>query len=532
MKNISINQTGYRPCDIKKAVMLLDASFEVMRVSDEKILYKGTAGEAVHDAASGDTVRIANFSSFTEKGEYVLCAGGEKSYPFIIGDNPYSDLRTALLKMFDYQKCDADIDCGIWSHPACHTSLATVYGTDKKLDVCGGWHDAGDYGRYIVPAAKSVADLLLAHELSPNPDLQLLDTVWFEIEWMLKMQDAKTGGVYHKVTCRQFDALDEMPQDEHDELILSPISPTATADFCASMALASRFYPDKKEVLLAAAKHAWNWCAANPDAPNFKNPPDIRTGEYGDRSDKDERFWAACELFAATGEEIYHDAVKVFISFEPEFMTFPNGYSFQLPHAGFGWGFVNGYGLVSYLFHAGEKTDKALLAAMKDKFLSACSDIMNSYKNDSYGVSLGERYMWGSMGVIGNNAMTLLLGSRIINDVSISASYIEAALEHFHYILGRNPLSQSYVTGFGSNAVKNPHHRPSVAAGSAVPGMVAGGPNMNTGQDHALAEHCKSFNDKLPPPKCYVDHKESFSSNEITIYWNSPVYFIVAVLGF
>jgi len=538
MKNICINQLGYRPSDKKKAVISQnDIAFNIMRISDEKIVYSGTAGEAVYDAASKETVRIADFSSFKEKGEYLLFADGEKSYPFTISDNPYSQLRTALLKMFDYQKCGVDINCGIWSHPACHTSLATVYGSDKKLDVSGGWHDAGDYGRYIVPAAKSVADLLLAHELSPNPDPQLLETVWFEIEWMLKMQDAETGGVYHKVTCRQFDALDEMPQDEHDELILSPISPTATADFCASMALASRFYPDKKDVLLAAAKRAWIWCVKNPYAPNFNNPPDIKTGEYGDRSDKDERFWAACELFAATGEEEYHNAVKSTISFEPEFITFSNGYNFQLPHAGFSWGFVNGYGLVSYIFHAGKKADASLLAAMKDKFLSACNDIMNKFSNDSYGVSLGERYMWGSMGVAGNNAMTLLLGSRIDSDAnsihtSISISYIEAALEHFHYILGRNPLSQSYVTGFGSNAPKNPHHRPSVAAGSAVPGMVVGGPNMNTGQDHALAEHCKAHNGNLPPPKCYVDHKDSFSANEITIYWNSPVYFIAAVLGF
>jgi len=538
MTKISVNQLGYRPHDIKKAVVPQTANtFQIMRVSDEKIVFNGTAGEAVFDAASEEAVRAADFSSFMEKGEYIIITDEEKSYPFTISDNPYSALRTALLKMFDYQKCGVDIDCGIWSHSACHTSQATVYGSDKNLDVSGGWHDAGDYGRYIVPAAKSVADLLLAHELSPNPDPRLLDTVWFEIEWMLKMQDAETGGVYHKVTCRLFDALDEMPQDEHGELILSPISPTATADFCASMALASRFYPDKKDVLLDAAKRAWNWCAANPNAPNFKNPPDIKTGEYGDRSDKDERFWAACELFTATGEEEYHDAVKATLSLEPEFITFPNGHSFQLPHAGFGWGFVNGYGLASYIYHAGEKADASLLAAMKDKFVSACNDIMNKYKNDSYGVSLGERYMWGSMGVAGNNAMTLLLGSSINGDAnsvhtSISTSYVEAALEHFHYILGRNPLSQSYITGFGSNAPKNPHHRPSVAAGSAVPGMVVGGPNMNTQQDHALADHCKSFNAKLPPPRCYVDHKDSFSANEITIYWNSPVYFIAAVLGF
>jgi endoglucanase len=508
MKEININQLGYRPHDLKRAVIPQgNTVFSIMRVSDETIVYNGTASEAVYDAASRDTVRIADFTSVTEKGEYVLCIAEGRSYPFLIGDNPYTDLRTALLIMFNYQKCGIDLDCGRWSHPACHTSLATVYGTNGKKDVSGGWHDAGDYGRYIVPAAKSVADLLLAYELSPNPDPELLEMVWFEIEWMLKMQDAETGGVYHKVSCRQFNALGQMPQNELSELVLSPISPTATANFAASMALASRFYPDKKNVLLNAARSAWNWCTSNPDAPGFRNPPGVNTGEYGDRNSRDERFWAACELFVATGEAMYHDFIKS-----------------STVYTGLGWADMGTFGLVAYLFHAGDKADATLLTTMKDRLLSVCNNIMSQYQKEPYGVSLGTNYYWGSNMTVGNNAMTLLLGSRFSED---STAYTEAALEHIHYLLGRNPLSQSYITGFGPTAPINPHHRPSVAMGSAVPGMVVGGPNMNTQQDPALKAHRTG----LPPSKCYIDHRDSYASNEITIYWNSPVYFVTAALG-
>ena len=49
-----------------------------------------------------------------------------------------------------------------------HTGMASVYGTNEKIDVSGGWHDAGDYGRYIVPAAKTIADLLYAYEANPK----------------------------------------------------------------------------------------------------------------------------------------------------------------------------------------------------------------------------------------------------------------------------------------------------------------------------------------------------------------------------
>ncbi|MDR2576199.1 MAG: glycoside hydrolase family 9 protein [Treponema sp.] len=526
MNRIHINQLGYRPNDPKKAIITMNPpnddagiDFNIVRVSDKAVAYSGTASESVSDSASRDTVRIADFSGFTAAGEYVVSSGALCSYPFAIGDNPYADLRAAVLEMFHYQKCGVDLECGLWSHPACHITPAVIYGTDKKKDVSGGWHDAGDYGRYIVPAAKTIADLLWAYKLAANPDQRILDIVWFEIEWMLKMQDeGSSGGVYHKVSCEKFDALDEMPQDEKGELFLSPISATATADFAASIALASRFYPDHKDKLLNAAHRAWNWCLAHPDAVGFTNPPGISTGAYGDNDSRDERFWAACALFAATGDETYHDYIKTCGLYTEECradILFPFG---------LGWGNVEAYGLIEYLLHTEGKTDDSVTRLMKDKLLRFCDIIMKLHKNNPYGVSLGDTYRWGSNMVAANNAMMLLLGSRFTDN---SQAYIEAALEHFHYLLGRNPLSQSYITGFGFQASKNPHHRPSVAKGSAVPGMLVGGPCMNVDRDPAINAHCPD----APPAKRYVDHNNSFASNEVAIYWNSPMYFIMAFLG-
>jgi endoglucanase len=526
MDGIHINQLGYRPNDLKKVVIpQVETEFQIVRVSDNALAYSGKAGESVTDSASADTVRIADFSGFKEEGEYVVKTSAGRSYPFVIGSNPYKGLRAALLEMFNYQKCGVDLECGLWSHPACHAAPATVYGTSEKKDVTGGWHDAGDYGRYIVPAAKAVADLLLAYQFSSSPDKELLKTVWFEIEWMLKMQDEKTGGVYHKVSCERFDALDEMPHDERGELILSPVSATATADFAATMALASRFYPEHRDKLLNAAKRAWNWCAANPDAPGFKNPPGINTGGYGDDNDNDERFWAACELFAATGDETYHDYIRAseFLSESRRDDGRNNERSSALFPFGLGWGNVETYGYIAYLLSAG-MTDNVIKQGMKDALLRSCGDIMELYEKSPYGVSLGEVYRWGSNMNVANNAMMLVLGSRL---ASGGHEYTEAALEHFHYLLGRNPLSQSYVTGFGPTAPQNPHHRPSVAKSAAVPGMVVGGPCMNIIRDSGLNAHCAD----APPAKRYVDHKDSFASNEITIYWNSPVYFVMAALG-
>jgi len=502
---IRADQLGYRVNDKKRAALVTDGTdFDISRVSDGVVVYSGVLSEPVKSVAADEDVRLADFSDVTEPGEYFIATGDGRSYPFVINDKPYGTLRAALLEMFNYQKCGVDLECGIWSHPACHTAPAVIYGTEETKDVTGGWHDAGDYGRYIVPAAKSVADLLLAYEMAPNPDTDVLDITWYKIEWMLKMQDEATGGVYHKVSCKGFCGLDVMPQDERGGLVLSPISAAATADFAASMALASRFYPDKREALISAAKAAWDYCEANPTMPGFKNPQGVSTGEYGDGNSKDERFWAACELFIATGDESYHDYIK-------------NGNLFS----GLGWGDMGFYGLSAYLFNTGEKADDALYTRMKNKLIASCEEIMKNYNANPYGDSLGTNFPWGSNMNVANNAVTLLFGSRLAD----KPEYTEAALDHMHYLLGFNSLSQSFITGYGHNPPLNPHHRPSVAMGSAVPGMVVGGPENNL-SDPAL----KSFRNGYPVAKRYIDDKESYASNEITIYWNSPAYLAVAIL--
>lgn len=507
MKKIHIDQLGYCTQSIKKAVILTDEPTFNVCLTDGTVVYTSMTSEPVYSKASDETVRIAEFSDVTQSGEYYISTKTEHSYPFIIDDKPYKDLRMAVLKMFNYQRCGIDLDCGVWSHKACHTDLATVYNTEEKKDVSGGWHDAGDYGRYIVAAATAVADLLLAYELSPSKDIEVLDEVWFEIKWMFKMQDSETGGVYHKVTCKNFCGLDIMPEDEKDELIISPISAAATADFAAVMAMAARFYKEEKEELLTAAEHAWEWCETNPDAPGFKNPTGINTGEYGDSSSLDERFWAACELFAITKDEKYHDYIKT-----------------GDIYTGLGWADMGTFGIIAYLFHTGNDADNIVLTQMKNKLINDCQEIMIRYEQDPYGVSLGMNYVWGSSMTVANNAMTLLLGSYFAKDSR--NEYIEAVYEHMHYLLGRNSLSQSYITSYGANASKNPHHRPSVAKNLAVPGMVVGGPDKNLNDD-AIKKECKGKS----PAKCYIDDDRSYASNEITIYWNSPVYFILALLN-
>ena len=60
-----------------------------------------------------------------------------------------------------------------------------------------------------------------------------------------------------------------MPEKETDPLVIAPISTTATADFCASMAMSYTNFKDIDkdfaEKCLAAAKKAWGYLEKNPD---------------------------------------------------------------------------------------------------------------------------------------------------------------------------------------------------------------------------------------------------------------------------
>ncbi len=69
-----------------------------------------------------------------------------------------------------------------------------------------------------------------------------------------------------------------------------------------------------------------------------------------------------------------------------------------------------------------------------------------------------------------------------------------------------------------------PHHRPSEADGivEPIPGFVVGGPNQYR-DDPILQQY---FNQNTPPALCYIDHLQSWASNEVAINWNAPLVFL------
>ncbi len=523
---VKVNQIGYRPDDIKTVITTSkdDERFKIVKADTGETVYIGEYDpKLIFDDNVGSNLHKGDFSDFKATGDFrIISSPSGASYDFSIGEGLYDDIYKDVVLMLYNQRCGSELDVNIsgdFEHAACHMQEATVYGTSDAVDVSGGWHDAGDYGRYVVPGAKTIQDLFLAYEdygyaaddlgipESGNGTPDLLDEARYELEWMLKMQDAATGGVYHKVTAAVFPET-VLAVEETDPMILSPISAAATGDFAAVMAKASVLYADYDADFAAkcleASKSAYAWLEANPDAKGFWNPDDIVTGEYPDNFVADEKLWAASELYIATGEQKYLDAINTIM-----------GEKYRI---GLGWADIGAYAL--YDLAKAEGIDATVQEAAKTTFLEKADKYLASCKTDAFFMGLAS-YNWGSNMDVAQNGEMLLMA----NKISPNPEYVEYAQKHRDYIFGVNGVGYCYVTGYGENSPKGTHHRPSQVLGTTMPGMLVGGANENLEDPYAQAVLWG-----MPGSLCYVDNEQSFSCNEITIYWNSPLIYLLTGL--
>ena len=520
-----VNQVGYAaglPVRIgiltESPVRLLDASGTVL----------GTIrADLAFDEASGDRVALMELGILPE-GTYRLENDGE-TRSFTVKDHPWREVTNALIKGLYFQRCGCALykeHAGPYVHAACHTAASADWENPSvRRSVTGGWHDAGDYGKYVAPGAVTVAHLLYAWKLFPDgcsdalnipesgnglPDI--LNEARYELDWLLKMQRGD-GAFHHKLTKTHFAGF-IMPEEDREQEYLMPVSHTATGAACACLALASRvwkeFDPAFASQTLQAATKAWDWLQANPDFVPFKNPEGVRTGQYGDRTDRDERFWAACELYAATDEPRYREAAEA---------LFADG----LNLTAFGWADVAGLGALCCLFDLKEQAGEILFTKLKEEFLHRTEFALALSRRSGYGTALRpEWYGWGSILPIMSGAMAMILNALLTGREDMR----DAALNQLNYALGLNALDTCFVTGFGEKSVMHPHHRPSGADGidAPVPGLISGGPN----KVFPYPATREKLGPDTPPAKYYLDETPSADTNEIAIYWNSPAIFVAA----
>ena len=547
MARIFMNQVGFKPDSSKKAV--LDFAGSDFSVKDEngKDVYTGKVSHFGTDEVSGEDTYVADFSNFKENGTFSIASGDAVSTHFSIGNNVYDKLMKDICKCFYFLRCGDALTkefAGEYYHEPCHMGKATVYGEDTEpVDVTGGWHDAGDYGRYSTAGAVAVAHILYGVRFFKNlldvdfnipkvkgdkgnlPDI--LAEVKVELDFLKKMQ-RENGSVWHKVTtfCH---APFVMPEEDKEELFLFPVSSLATADIAAVFALAYSIYKDYDKAyadsLLEVSKKAYKWLKENPDELLFFNAEGSNTGQYDEAEDISNRFWAAASLYEVTGDKEYYEDIKYqkdrLLSFDKN--ATKKGYQGNVLTC-LGWAEVAGLGSMSILLkNDGDDLNKEI----KKAFTGEADRLSSNAKKNGFGLCMEAKdFIWGS-----NMELLKYLMILTVTDKKIEGKpeYKDAITSGLDYLLGCNSMDVSYVTGNGEKAFKNPHLRPTAVDDieEPWPGLVSGGPNVGL-QD----ERAKEVPAGSAPMKCYLDHIDCYSLNEITIYWNSPLVFVMAgILG-
>jgi endoglucanase len=540
--SIKVDQAGYPLAGPKVALVSASAKdFIVRRASDKSAVYQGKLTPAQADENSGDKVQAADFSALKQAGRYYIeIPGVGRSWDFEVGSKVFERAYYMAMRGFYGQRCGTAVDMGPefpgYTHPACHLhgEFSPTSGRSGPRDNIGGWHDAGDYGRYMTNSGITTGTLLWSWEIyggrikdvslqipeSGNGTPDILNETRWNLEWMLKMQD-EDGGVWHKQTSNYFSGF-IAPEDDKlpSEVIGTGAAPykstCATADLAVVGAIAARAYQpyDAKFAAraLEAARRAWAWTEKYPNV-TFRNPAGISTGEYGSDSCSVERLWAAAELWRTTGEAQYNDFfLKNYAVLLPGLDT-PPGEKFNI---------LGSMALWAYGLSPRKGGDAKAVTAIRERTVTAARKLVERTRANPYHVSLQPKdFVWGSNGVAAEYGTYLLVANLFQPD----AAFVDAARDNLHYLLGRNTFSLSWVTQLGEHAYQHPHHRPSGdgSKGLPWPGLLSGGPNKDR-EDAVLAALPKD----LPPAKVYADDWKSYASNEICINWQASLVFLLA----
>ncbi|KAA6183161.1 hypothetical protein F2Q65_16360 [Thiohalocapsa marina] len=532
--SIKVNQVGYAPYATKIAFvgnwlgnlgpMPVDGrDFYVVDADKGKHAYCGQLQlRAAHDPNSGEAVYTADFSALSTPGRYrVVVPGLGGSYPFEIRDDIYTDVYTATMRVF-YHKRNTTLtypfaDTGFERDgilPALNALYHPVL-ADYPLSrgeipfdfkpITGGWFDAGDYGQYIHNAAPIWGLIGLALDLaapgqfgdgelgipeSGNGIPDVIDELGWGMEWALSMQDTD-GGVYWRVTPAEWDWL--MPGDVLEPRYLYEKTTRATAQFAAMGAIYSRlirpYDPVQADAVLQAALRAWSFVDTHPVWPPegtlYENPDELPGGgTYPASSAKPDLLWAAAELYRTTAQPAYQDAVHRLLG-EVNIDITAAPYS-TLPF----WALVN----------ANHGSRDPLLLQRAQQGLAAAADVMVERAAASAYRSPKHPFIpytgWHNFAGSPIQSLALLQGHHLTGQ----PVYLDLAWQVVDILLGANPLSQTWLTGFGGKPVKDPLDRVSLSDDQDAPlrGLPVPGPIWHL---PGFREPYIAFNKAFYPPE-------------------------------
>ena len=453
---------------------------------------------------------------------------------------------------------------------------SAMYGTDTEKF-------ADDSGVVVIPEAGN-----------GTPDV--LDEAAVELDFIAQMKveaseptwgKVADGLYYHKLHDHKWTGLATRPWDYEEEWetvrIVKPPTLAATLNYAACAAQAARLWADydsaKAETYLETAieafeayeKHWYEYDSKEVQHPTLDttcpaeeiNEESLYApmwqakggGPYGDNNVLDDAYWAACEIFVSAsrmGNSSAADTFKQIIDDSEYAYTcktrMVGGENKDGSFTSFNWGNTASAGSLTLALHYDLLSDSEV-EKLNANIIKAADDYVAMEEQQGYGLPYIydgpdyndpnnlppsvkiNGYEWGSNSMVINNCIVMAYAY----DITGKRTYMNGVTQAMDYLLGNNPLSFSFVTGYGQYKEKNPHHRYwSYELDKTLPmapdGVLSGGPNAGLQDPYVRALGFVPGETTNPSQRCFVDSIEAWSTNEVTINWNAPLAWIASFL--
>jgi endo-1,4-beta-xylanase len=527
-----VNQLGYLPGAVKIFTITADSVTSGQRFSvvdnNGSEVYSGNLENLLVDDSeiSGEKVYRGNFTSFNQEGFFRIKSGTKTSFPFRIHSQVYDSLLFYSLKAFNLLRANNPVNDQITglAIPAGHTEDAHLPDNlGNIVDVAGGWYNGGDFGKRVPPTVFACAHLMnlyevnpgyfLVHELSQPEDDNNLPALLSEIkaglDWLLQMQRSD-GAVYHKVSSDPHVAYGYGPgEDPHSRMLnyQDNFSTTDAAGFTAIIARAARVYAPFDSLFAEqcrqAAMSSWSWVQKNR---GIGQQDDF----YPDLQSWQQELWAKAEMFMLTADL---NLLKSY--YEDLFFR-----SAAVPH----WSQPHAMSLVQLFKHP--EIPSAVKTKIKQQIENLALQLKSTVDKSGYGSAVG-KFDWRA----GSNAHMANAGAVFIYAFQITGNkeWLQYASQQLDYLLGRNSLNFSFVTGFGENSCHQPYHWINKAYGIVPDGMLVNGASIQNTIEEAKLYEVNITN--FPPAKSYIATSNSRLFNETGIYTVSSLAYLAGYLA-
>ncbi len=401
-----------------------------------------------------------DFSDLKKDGKYFIEILDQKSYPFLIGDSLYNSVRDSLSLFFKVQRCGPT---NPMLHQPCHLSDATkVIGNkdSSAIDLTGGWHDAGDYIKFLKTTAYATYMMIFSYEfdkekfsydLDKNNVPDILEEAKVGLDWLLRCNFENYKLVSQVQNERDHQVGFRLPENDSlqfDRPAFVSMGKNTVGIYSATLSIAARIWKDKfydDDFSSRCLNAAENIYSIRNDVQDIDS---TYSKAYLEKSFEGKLALGAIELFITTKNESYLlDAAEYGKNAKSDYW----------------WSFGDINSLAHYK-----------IAQFKPEFSKYIYKNLVNSKNriDSLLFKEGLDYSWGTT----NSFLGISLQAILYKKLTGSKEFDSLNTFQRDYILGKNPWGLSFIYNIGSKFPKHLHSQVAYFYNGYLPGALSAGP--------------------------------------------------------